>query len=141
MLLVFKLAMERCHHILDTPLKGHLQQGWDNGFSFETNGYINVSLFDKHRYPHYSNGYQHHTHGYPHNKDAYPNQRGTQANICLMFLAALTFIIFIAGLSYLTLFLCMENLQFNATSCFLLSTLLTCLRAQFAFSVFIAGCW
>ena len=37
--------------------------------------------------------------------------------ICWMFLAALTFIIFIAGLSYFILFLCMKNLLFIAIIC------------------------
>ena len=56
--------------------------------------------------------------------------QGTYAMICLMFLAALTFIILMLGLSYLTLFLCMENLWFIAIICFLLCTLLTCLSAH-----------
>ena len=62
--------------------------------------------------------------------------RGTYARIYLLFLAALTFIILMLGLSYLTLFLCMENLWFIAIICFLLCTLLTCLRAHNAFQCF-----
>ena len=50
--------------------------------------------------------------------------------IFLVFLAALTSSIFIAGLSYLTLFLWKENVWFIAIICFLLSTLGTCLRAH-----------
>ena len=45
----------------------------------------------------------------------------------------------VLAISSLTLFLCLENFNSNASLCLLLRTLLTCLRAQNVLSLFLAN--